>query len=107
MHRLEKFPETSLRDEVFARLERVANYAILTPTEQAVYEADLRWESEYDEALGAGKREAMTEWLAEGKAKEAARIAANLFANGLDEEFVSKSTGLYLKEVRALKSCTN
>lgn len=58
MHRLEKFPETSLRDEVFARLERVANYANLTPTEQAVYEADLRWVSEYDEEMATGKKEA-------------------------------------------------
>ena len=132
MHRLEEFPETSLRDEVFARLEKVANYANLTREEQAVYEADLRWISEYDEEMATGRREAMAQGLAEGRAQgleeglaegraegiiegraegkaqgiaeEAMRIAHNLLASGMEEEFISKNTGLSLEEIEKLKN---
>ena len=116
MHRLEQFPEMSLKDEVFARLEKVANYANLTREEQAVYEADLRWISEYDEEMATGRREAMAQGLAEGRAQglsearaegraeEAAKIVLNLLAKGWDEEFISENTVLSIQEIVTIKN---
>lgn len=67
MHRLEESSEMSLKDEVFARLEKVANYANLSPAEQGAYEANIRWISEYDKEMATGRREARAEGLAEGR----------------------------------------
>ena len=108
MYRMEEFPAMSLKDEVFARLEKVANYANLSREEQAVYEADLRWISEYDEEMATGRREAMAQGLAEGRAEgraeQAAEIALNLLKSGMDDDFISRNTGLSLKEIEALKN---
>lgn len=85
MHRLNEFPAMSLKDEVFARLEKVANYANLTREEQAVYEADLRWVSEYDEEMATGRREALAQGLAEGREKGLMEGRAEGRAIGLAE----------------------
>ena len=116
MHRLEEFPEKSLKDEVFARLEKVASYANLTEAEQAVYEADLRWMSEYDEEMATGRREARAEGLAEGLAEGEAKGRAEgkaegeklqawqsariLFDKKMPWEFISEVTGLTITELK-------
>ena len=105
MYKLEEFPATSLKDEIFARLERVANYANLSPEEQAVYEADLRWISEYDEEMASGKREARAQGLAEGRAEgreeEKWLMAENLVKLGVDLETISKASGIPTSEIKS------
>ena len=82
MYRLEEFPRISRKDEVFARLERVANYSALTEEERIAYEADLRWASEYEEGLNTARREAIEEGRAEGIAKGRAEGIAKGRAEG-------------------------
>ncbi|MCH5243258.1 MAG: Rpn family recombination-promoting nuclease/putative transposase [Muribaculaceae bacterium] len=119
MHKLQEFPAASLKDEIFARLEKVANYANLTREEQAVYEADLRWISEYDEEMATGKREALeqgfkqgraegiaegrAEGRAEGELQKAIEVAKTAIGMGLDDNAVSKLSGLSIQEIQKLR----
>lgn len=122
MYNLKEFPEVSRKDEVFARLERVANYSALTEDERIAYEADLRWASEYEEGLltarreaieegreegraegrkegreegrAEGRKEGIAEGRAEGREHEKWDIARNMAKLGADLNFISQATGI-------------
>ena len=125
MYTLKEFPEVSRKDEIFSRLERVANYANLTEEERIDYEADQRWMSEYEEELATAKREAAeegraegiaegrvegraegrAEGIAEGRVKGRAEgkweTANNLFRLGIDIETISRATEISIEELKA------
>lgn len=109
MHKLEEFPKMSLKDEVFARLEKVASYANLTPQEQAVYEADVRWMSEYDEEIATERRYAREEGLAEGRAegrKEGRaegiwEMVENMLSMGMDLSTISNISKIEISEIKS------
>ena len=105
MYTLKEFPEVSRKDEIFSRLERVANYANLSEEEKIDYEADLRWVSEYEEEIATAKREAAAEAKAEGRAEGKWEDATNFFRLGVDLEIISKATGISLEDLQSkLKS---
>ena len=85
MNKLKEFPKMTRKDEVFARLESVANYAALSYEDQVAYEADVRWASEYEEVLATARREAAEEGRAEGRAEGIAEGITEGRAQGITE----------------------
>ncbi len=67
---------------------------------------EMRMESmlEKTSSLNSAERKGREEGLKEGAKKEKLEIANNLILNGLDDELISKSTGLSLEEIKNLRN---
>lgn len=72
--------------------------------ERERYEMRVESMLEKTSSLNSAERKGREEGLKEGAEKEKLEIANNLILNGLDDELISKSTGLSLEEIKNLRN---
>lgn len=95
---------------VFKRLATVAEYANMTPAEQARYDyelkkyrdhyAQLNWATK--QGLMEGETKGREKGRAEGAAEERIKNAIALKRNGVSSDLIAKSLGMSIEEVEAL-----
>ena len=83
---------------IFKRLATVAEYANMTPAEQARYDYELKqYRDHYAQMSWATKK-----GLMEGEAKERIKNAVAMKKKGLSTELISEILGMTTEEVEAL-----
>ncbi len=82
MDHMDRMRFTSHQD-IFKRLDKVANYATLSPEERRQYEYDLKRARDYHAELAYARKEAMIEGRAEGHAEGMAQGRAEGRAEGM------------------------
>ena len=94
LHKLERLPER-LREKIFERVFEVAEIAKFTREEYVSYEDSLKYYRDLKNSLDTAKSEARDERSLE--------IAINSIRAGIDNNTVSKTTGLSLDQVMGLR----
>ena len=108
LHNMENLPERlkELKEEIFKLLFDSAEISSFAVNEQKNYEEDMTTERDLRNQLAYAKKEGREEGLAdgitEGIARGKAEITRKLLAEGLDVNFVSKTCGLSVDEVKSL-----
>ena len=114
METMEAMPQSFMKEPVFRRLGKVAQYAALDEKDRRAYNESLKayrdayaifkTEREEGRALGLeeGLAEGRAEGLAEGKAQEKIQIARNLLEAGMNPQMISSVTGLTEREISGL-----
>lgn len=126
METMEAMPQSFMKEPVFRRLGKVAQYAALDEKDRRAYNESLKayrdayaifkTEREEGRALGLeegreegramgraeGRAEGLAEGLAEGKAQEKIQIARNLLEAGMNPQMISSVTGLTEREISGL-----
>lgn len=117
MDSMERMRFTSHQD-IFRRLDRVANYATLSPEDRRQYDYDLKKARDYHAELAYARKEAITEGraeglakgraegraegLAEGRAEANRQTARRMIELGMNPELISTATGLSIEEIGSL-----
>ena len=111
---LETEPEVLKKDEVIKEAFDVASFLALSKDEQFAYQIDLKARLDYkntidyakecakEEGRAEGREEGLKEGLKEGEKKAKIEIAKNLL-DILDNETISKKTGLSVEEIENLR----
>lgn len=94
--------------DIFRRLDKVANYATLSPDERRQYDYDLKRARDYYAEISYARKEAINEGLAQGRAEGRAEglreSARKMIKAGLDPNFIHEMTGLSPEEIQSIKS---
>lgn len=105
MDSMERMRFTSHQD-IFKRLDKVANYATLSPEERRQYDYDLKKARDYHAELAYARKEAISEGRAEGRAeglKEALiKVAKKMKETGSAYEEIAAITDLPVSEIQKL-----
>ena len=103
MEKLDTLPFAEYRDQIFKRLEKVTNYASLTPKEQAEYDEDWKWAADYNETVlykfDQGIQQGIQQGLVEGKLQNALKTAQKMYEKGYSIEEISEITELPVSEL--------
>lgn len=107
IHELEGNPFAAKMAEVYERLEKVSQYASLTPAQKAQYDAVLKWYWDTYEMIATAKEDGMEMGIKEGREmvikegiKEERRlIVETMRKNGLSDELISQYTNIPLNEI--------
>ena len=117
---MNKMEEISFKDkqEIFARLEKIASQANLSPEERARYEEERKRYNDYFNTLASarklghmdgyeeGHREGLEKGFEQGREQglkeEKYRNARNLKSMGIDVETISQAIGLSIEEIENL-----
>ena len=117
---MNKMDEISFKDkqEIFARLEKIASQANLSPEERACYEEERKRYNDYFNTLASarklghmdgyeeGHREGLEKGFEKGREQglkeEKYRNARNLKSMGIDVETISQAIGLSIEEIENL-----
>ena len=120
LHNMENLPERpkELKGEIFKLLFDSAEISSFAVDEQKNYEEDMTTERDLRNQLAYAKKEGreegiavgvakgradgITEGIARGKTEEKTEIARKLLAEGMDKNFVSKTCGLSIDELKSL-----
>ena len=104
LHNMENLPERpkELKEEIFKLLFDSAEISSFAVNEQKNYEEDMTTERDLRNQLAYAKKEGIAEGEAKGIAKGKTEIARKLLAEGLDVDFVSKTCGLSVDELKSL-----
>ena len=90
MERLDTLPFAEYRDQIFKRLEKVANYASLSPKEQAQYDEDMKWAMDYNETV----LYQYDQGVLKGEMVQAWKSAQILLEKNMPVDFISEVTGI-------------
>ena len=82
------------KQEIFARLEKVASQANLSPEERARYEEEWKRYNVYFNILESARKQ--------GEIDEKLRTARSLKDLGVDVKIISQATGLSVEEIEKL-----
>ena len=93
---MNKMDEISFKDkqEIFARLEKVASQANLSPEDRARYEEEWKRYNDYFNTLESAHKQ--------GEIEEKLRTARSLRDLGVDVKIISQATGLSIEEIEKL-----
>jgi len=94
LHKLDRLPE-KLQEKVFERVFEVAEIAKFTREEYRSYEDSLKYYRDLKNSLDTAKEEATL--------KEKIEVAKNSIAVGLDNDTISKITGLSIEQIEKLR----
>ena len=86
------------KQEIFARLEKVASQANLSPEERARYEEEWKRYNDYFNTLES----AHIEGFCQGEYAEKLRNAQSFRDLGVDVKIISQATGLSIEEIEKL-----
>jgi len=99
-------PKKLKEDKIIKEAFDVASFLALSKDEQFAYQLDMKARLDYqntiDYAKECAKEEGLKEGLKEGERKKAIEIAKNLL-DVLDNEIISKKTGLDISEIENLR----
>lgn len=113
MYSMERMRFTSHQD-IFRRLDKVANYATLSPEDRRQYDYDLKKARDYHAELAYARKEAIlegreegraegrAEGLAEGREEANRQTAHRMIEMGFDLHQISAATGLSIEEIECL-----
>ena len=82
------------KQEIFARLEKVASQANLSPEDRARYEEEWKRYNDYFNTLESAHKQ--------GEIEEKLRTACSLKNLGVDVKIISQATGLSIEEIEKL-----
>ncbi len=113
---MNKMEEISFKDkqEIFARLEKIASQANLSPEERARYEEERKRYNDYFNTLASarklghmdgfeeGHKEGLEKGIEKGQAEEKLRNARRFKELGVGAEIINQATGLSLEEIEKL-----
>jgi predicted transposase/invertase (TIGR01784 family) len=95
LNKLETLP-AKLQEKIFKKVFKVAEIAKFTPSQHQDYEESLKVYRDMKNSLDTAREE--------GKMAEKLTIAEKLIKKGLDNEFVSETTGLSVEDIENLKA---
>ena len=107
MERLDTLPFAEYRDQIFKRLEKVANYASLSPKEQAQYDEDMKWAMDYNETVLYQYDQGVLKGIAEGEMVQAWKSAQILLEKNMPVDFISEVTGIPPHELESFIKSKN
>ncbi len=108
--KMEKDPVDSFLEEIFeARIKERLEKATAEVTRKGMEEGRVEGRKEgrkegREEGFKIGEEKGIKIGEERGKEEEIEQVVKKMVANGLDDEIVSRVTGLTLREVRKLKS---
>ncbi len=115
METMETMPKVFMRDPVFKRLGEVAKVAALNPKDKKAYDRSLKiYRDNYaiaETERAQGKKEGLEEGIIIGKEEgiiigkeeEKCNIAINLINIGMNDDDISRATGLSPEKVSSIR----